>query len=352
MANIANTFFQAGPKDDLAVVDVYSTTNTKVKTSLLDRTLNSAGNVVNSILSNPEITMTVASALTGGKNGMMIDQSQLISALGNTSIGSKTGNMLSEFGSSVGSKLQSTFSSVSKSIGMDSVISKVGSYIDKIDISDLVTSNALTSYLGKITGDLNLSSTIGLTGEKTFLQTFMNEAIRIGSPGAFEMMLSTYEGRPEYGQLTRGVLSGCVSQCCQSGNTGVLQTIVNKIGGPTVMSELPSVISNVLSNYRLPSGTSSGGYRDELSGLTGLLGSITPNWNSYNRQYQTTNNDNYINYNNYNVSKLDSFSYASDDALSLLRLDSNYKTESMIAKSYPGVSLFDSIKSKYPLLKI
>lgn len=352
MANIANTFFQAGPKDDLAVVDVYSTTNTKVKTSLLDRTLNSAGNVVNSILSNPEITMTVASALMSGKNGLQLDQNQLLSSLNSSSLGNRSGSLLSGFGSNINNSLLSNYNNISNIPGSSSVLSSMGSYVDKIDPSHLASSNAITSYLGNLTNNFNLSSTIGTLGERTYLQTFMTEAIKIGSPGAFEMMLSSYDGRPEYGQMTRGVLSGCVSQCCQSGNTGVLQTIVNKIGGPTVMSELPSVITNVLSNYRLPSGTSSGGYRDELSGLTGLLGSITPNWNSYNRQYQTTNNDNYINYNNYNVSKLDSFSYASDDALSLLRLDSNYKTESMIAKSYPSVSLFDSIKSKYPLLKI
>ena len=41
------------------------------------------------------------------------------------------------------------------------------------------------------------------------------------------------------------------------------------------MSELPSVITNVLSNYRLPSGTSSGGYRDELSGVNGFIRFIT-----------------------------------------------------------------------------
>ena len=56
--NIATTAFQLDPKDDLAVVDVYSVTNVKVKTSLMDRLKNTTGTTVDKISANKDLLMT------------------------------------------------------------------------------------------------------------------------------------------------------------------------------------------------------------------------------------------------------------------------------------------------------
>lgn len=346
--NLASTFFQTGPSDDLAVVDIYSVGDTKVKTSLMDRLQNTAGNIVNTIVANPALLNTVVSSLTNVGGQVAFDRNSLMDSLSSTSMGyrgrSMGGDITGGIMNSIGRTLNNLTGDPRKSLG---IISKIGSVVDVMSYDDLASSQNISSFLTNLTGQSDIASTIGLDAEAAVLGTFMTEAIGIGSVGAFETMLDAYDGKPEYDQVVRGVMVGSFDQSARSGNLGMIQTLVSNLGGRAIRSQVPYANSTILNSYRFPKNTTSGGYRGQLTTLKNVLSGIDPQWNVSNRRVvNVVGNENV--YVNQECRRLDAFAYAHDDARDLFMLDENHKIDMMIARTYNRIDCRQNIQEKYP----
>lgn len=347
--NIATTAFQSGPKDDLAVVDVYSVTNSKVKTSLMDRLKNTAGTVVDKISANKDLLMTAGASLINTKGKIGFDRENLLDTLGTSSMGSYGRGIGGSIGGPIMESIGYNYQSITGSgPGSFGAMSKIGSYIDKLNISDLSSSLAMSSYLGGLTGNSSIAQSIGLNGEAALLQTFLTEAIGMGSRGGMETMLDAYNGRPEYDQVVNGVMSNCLGECARSGNLDMMGSMVNRLGGGAIFSQLPNITTNILSSYRFPSGMSSSGMRGQLSELTGILSDINPNWNIFGRNV-VTNVGGINNYNTQSCRRLDSFQYMNDSSRDLFMLDDNMRIDAMIGNTYKQIDYNRNLRDKYPL---
>lgn len=347
--NLASTLFQTGPKDDLAVVDVYSVNNTKVKTSLIDRLSNTASNVVGKIVSNPDLLATTAMALVNVGGQIQFDKNNLMDALSATSMGYRGRSMGSDITSNIMNSIGKTLNNLTgdprKSFG---IMSKIGSVVDNMSYDDLSSSQNITSFLANLTGNSQIGQTVGLDAEASVLGTFLTEAIGIGSVGAFQTMLDAYDGRPEYDQVVRGVMAGSFDQSARSGNLGMISTLVNKLGGRAIRSQLPMANSTIMSSYRFPKGTSSSDYRSELTTLKNILLGIDPQWNVSNRRVVNVVGNQNV-YVDQECRRLDAFERAHDDARDLFMLDDNHRIDMMIARSYNRIDCKQNIQEKYPL---
>lgn len=346
---LASTFFQTGPDDELAVVDLYSVTDTKVKTSLMDRFKNTTGNVIGSIIANPDLLRTVASSLTNMGGQVVFDKNSLLSTLSATSMGSRGRSMASDLPSRMMNSIGNNLNTLSNPIKSFGVMSKIGAVINNLAPEHLASSQSINSFLMNLTGDTGIGQTVGLDAEASVLSSFMTEAISIGSVGAFETMLDAYAGKDEYNQVVRGVMAGSFTQSARSGNLPMIQTLVSNLGGRAVLSQLPFANSMIMSNYRFPKGTGSGGYRGELLSLKNTLSSIDPGWDVYNRPVQTIVGDNVVT-TMQECRRLDSFSRAHSDARDLFKLDENYKIDAMLADKYDRIDCRANVQQRYPML--
>lgn len=336
--NLASTSFYSGAKDKLAVVDVYGDVDTKVKTSLLDNVKGIGANVIDTITADPYLLVSLSDSLSNKGTGIQFDREDLLNTLTSSSIGEQGKNMLGD----LGGKLKSSIGSILQKVSIDpkttfGAISKMGSIVDTLSLSDLSSANSLTSFMANLTGDIDVAKVINLDAEYAILGTFMNEALRAGSTGAFDKLLETYEGKDEYNYVVRRVMNKSVIVAVSTGNLANIKKLVLKLGRAAVLAELPNVISMILTFYHFPKKLKSREYRGELAKLIELLVLIDPTWSTYNR-------------NGTLITRIDIFSYASENAKTLLRLDDVYKTEVMIAKDYPIINLMNDIRTKYPYL--
>lgn len=350
--NLATTLFQTGPKDDLAVVDVYSVTDTKVKTSLMDRFQNTAGNIVNKIVANPDLLATVASSLMNNNGSVAFSKEDLLDALSSTSMGYKGRSMVSDLSSGLSDKIGNTLARLTgdprKSYGiMTQIKSGIDTVVDTMTYDDLSSSQNITSYLANLTGQLDIGRTVGLDAEAATLVTFLTEAIGVGSYGAFETMIDAYSGREDYNMVVRGVLSHSFEQAAASGNLKMIEKMVDKIGGRAILAQTPAAIYIVISNYRFPKKIKSKDYLEQLDKLKTVLGKIDPNWETSIRTVVTAVANENV-YTDQECQRIDIFENASVDSRQLFMLDADNKIDMMIAKSYPKIDCIDSNRTKYP----
>jgi len=336
--DLAKSVFIGGPDDSAAVVDIYSTTDSKVKTSLLTRSKEVAGSIMQALTSDPELLFTAASSLMNKGDGLAFNKEDLFSALTSSSLGDSAGGMVSNLSSGLKDNIGKALTSISGNNQLSmGLMSTVGSVTENLSISDLQDSRSMTSFLSTLTENADISKVINLDSEYAVLGTFVNEAIRQGSVGAFDTMLDSYEGKPEYNYVVRRVLSKSISSAVYSGRLEFIKKTITKLGRVAVLAELPNVIEMILMFYRKPKHLKSRQYRGELTKLLEVLVMIDPDWSTYNRDGEE-------------ITRIDIFTYAGDDAKMLLALDDDNKVPLMIAEKYPVINCLAKIQSMFPFL--
>lgn len=344
---ILSTLFETGAKDELAAVDVYSVTDTKVKTSLLDTLQNTSKTVIDAIVANPDLLQTVSASLIKSGGKIAFDKSALLDSLSSTGLGSKAkalaGDLSPKITSAIGQGLDYFSDNPNFSQGIFSSIDGI-----KNDIcgDDYGSASSVTDFLSLLTGKRSYSTS--RDDEASLLHAMLGQAISNCQPAAFEAILDHYSGKPEYDEMARSVAANSFYNASMSGRIDVNKSLVDRLGGPTVLAQVPNATEVIMTNYSIPYAVKPNGYNQQLNEMIDLLESLDPEWDTVERQVQTIDVNGFVVTSTVTEMDLSVFATASEDARKLFKTHPDYRDAVIISENYPPINVKENVKRKYP----
>lgn len=345
--NVADTFFGTGPDDLLAVVDVYGTpaatpANGQPATpALTSNALITAANpsTPNTLLTPTGVTTTPTSASAAANT---ISKVTGLSTGALQSIGDKLKNaLLNAAGvAALGSGVPAAF----KANGLPGALQQAGPILSKIpgvkmvydgvvqtiDSVDLATAEGISDFMNTFNG-ADISSVFNLKSKMDVLGTLLQSATGLKIPGVLDDIINQFDQSdiPNF-------LSGQILGALENASLELLSKIISHIphASDVILAIVPNAIQILLQNYKLPVGATFP-TNQNADALIDILNAIDPNWASYNRNGVT-------------IRKLDPFVHASDHALSVLELRSEYIEAALIAREYVPTTIIENANRCFP----
>lgn len=327
---VADSMFRGGPVDKILTVDAYKTKNASVLNNLPDILKNTAGDAVKVIKKDPGLVKSITRDLIGIKNKTISKENVLLrltKSVGNSSIlrgltGDVQGGIFKAFDAlGVNKESAGAILGVTKS--------GISQYL-RGDLDDL---RGLADLAKEFTGNSEILGIFDLAAESAIMSSMIDYAIKAGAVDLLDDLVvkaSTQE-------IIRVAYLNNVRVSLGYGDLVALNKIIDRIGVGGVLSQVPDAIKVILTMYRFPQGVNSSNVGSTYTQLLNTLGRIDPNWFQYRRNGEW-------------ITRLDPFTYASPDALSMFINDPLYQDEAMIAPKYPAVELVGSIKATFPMI--
>jgi len=342
---IASTTFATGPKDEVAVADVYA--------PLPAEPINNAPRPVS------ETTAKVADALTKATD--KVDWSQLGSGLVeggkekkealamlkdatgglNSTINEVKGELLTSMLASVGFKDQPA--ELAKGLlglpgGKDPSAVLLSNH-PKIKVlygavsgirngADLSTAKGVAEMVNSITGDSELAKVLDMESQFAAIGKVMSKATKLKIPGLIDRIIDHFdeEDRPAF------VLTNAL-QIILDGDLAAIDRMITLAGAQAVIANVPNAVELILMSYHFPLAAPEP-TTAMANSLVAVLDRLDGHWEDYKRD--TTF-----------ISNLENFVYASPHAKKLLMLLPAYQVPVMIASTYPKASLLDIARGQY-----
>ena len=286
-APLAASIFVAGPKDILAVADVYKQTGNSIVNSFQDL----AANVSAGVLGAKDINALINAARSA--ESLVTNPNALLRMSG---IPAASGAIVANTQSAIGSALNSVESSVAGALSVvpnlvNSVTATVNGVTSTVLNAGAASLNSVTSLISSAT---NVSISITDKGATAgFISGLSTQDSSMGIPGTFSALSS----------LLLGAASVALPNAIKTANYNLISDITNTIGS-SVNSIIPNFSKAVISNFTIPKGTPASQYGT-------LLGQVSSTCTAANSNYNTTSIGDTTAFNGYN-------SIGSDDYSSLV----------------------------------
>lgn len=325
---IASSLFKSGPIDSLLTVDTYKQKANTTLNALPDVLKNFSADAAQTIRKNPAMLKRIMSDVTAAKSGrlskadalMRIGQSMGSSGLIKGLTGSMQNTMFSafeQFGVSKG-----TVASI-----MGATKTGVKAYMSG-NLDDI---NGLASLARQLTGKSDIFSVFDLAAEAAMATTIIDYAIKSGATDLMQEAVASVSDH----SVTLHAYNKTYTVAVLSSNIDALKIMGDTMTAGGVLSTLPDACKRILMFYKYADKTTPAQYEARTTELLAVLNHINPNWAKYNRNGELVDN-------------LEMFTYASQNALTLLGRKEEYALPVMIAPSHKSAALATLIRTYYP----
>ena len=329
ITSISTPFWRGGAQENIAVADVYEGQQTETKTvsEFKSVTKNISDNVVSGVKGS-KLTDLTGLIKTGSSTG--IDKASLVSRLESLSgvrFGSVDGIMGEVSDGALGKLINST--------GLDSkrIMDDTGQFINLSQGTDFKTANDYTSLVNSLF-DTNIGRMIvDNYAEVALFGTLIAFAVEIGLPDAIDDLMDKITDKKE----AKKALIASLESAARNGDVDTLKKIRKHIGGAAMFSRLPNLIPLVLQGYSFPQvydETTNPNYKAIYDSFIDLFNSVNKDWVAQLRGTRS-------------CSKLNAFTTASQDSLTVFTNYGEFITEALIAPSYPAKSIQDLARPQF-----
>lgn len=345
MVTLARPVFESGPNDDVAVVDVYSTTDSTTRNALTSK-LTTFGQGVTDIfgkstealkdlghkLGTNQIDLAAAKdriqgALAGSRN----DINYLATGIQGTIFTDATGKDRGTDYVREANKLMNTVK----------VVTSKGARISSGQDQNKVRS--MLGIVSDLTG-LNIFKSFDLGAETALIKGMVIEIGKWGIPDLLDDLLQNTDSRTAYSAVSRSS-----RQLASTSDIDSIEAIIARLGPQVLTQETPNFASTFLANYRFPLGTTEDKYAERLAQLVRVMTLLQPNWATTQRRYvEEQTGDEVIE----DLPNLAVMTNASAHAKLLFRNDEAFIIPSLIAGHYPSKTAVSLLKEQYPYIAI
>lgn len=347
MVALAKPTFTATPKDQVDVVDVYTTVDSKLRnnltsklssfgedlSSIYGRSTENIGNIGNQI-KNKGINLADAKdriqrALTGSRS----DITNIAKDIQTVMFGDVTGKDPGTDYIREGNKL----------LNVVKIVTSKGERI-----SSGRDQNQVSSMLGIITDITGLSifKSLDLGVETALIKGAIIEVGKWGVPELLDDILANTDKRSGYAAVSRSS-----RQLANTSDIDSVEALINRFGPSVLTSQTPNFAAVFLANYRFPNNVTPEQYSTRLAQLVRVMTQLQPNWFYTQRTYLPEGAEGYQTVTE-EVANLAVLNTASAHAKLLFRSDETYAPYAMIASAYPTKSAKALLKEQYPRIAI
>lgn len=385
LSKLSSPVFGAGPKDNLATVDVYNIDNGQVINNNADKLSSfdsgSLGNFrqsggflgslsgggssgtsgllsslnVSSVIGGASSTLgigNVGSVISGGG----LNTSSLINIVGVganinpyntnlTNIGSRVigsagggGSLLGMSNSLQSSLLGGIAVQTAGAYGINTSIFNQGIAVIN-GVSNPYTSNNLTdtmqvlNLVNTLTTTPIINSNIDVGAQSSVMSSAISALIGVGLGVAIGALIDNASDD----SVAKNALQANIQTAVAASDMTTINLLITKLGVGTIRSQMPNFVTALLQAYKIPAGTTGDQYASLGTALVTVLNTVQPAWDTLTRNGEA-------------VSNLAPFTKVSADATKVLSTITTYATALAIASVYPSVDLWTALTTEYPLM--
>lgn len=191
------------------------------------------------------------------------------------------------------------------------------------------------NVLRSISGNDDVGTLLDSQAEFAVLDTMLERSMELGVPGAIDQV----DGKIQDDRMATRLYVGRARQAAFNSDLYTLGRIIDLTSPEQVINRNPSIVRDILFNYRLEKGltdTQRTAKRDEL---IALLGRLDKQWSTDTRG-------------SLNVLRLNVLGQASPDAKRLLKSVENLEVGILISDQYPSVNAYRTIRNYHPKIPL
>lgn len=326
-AKLAPTLFTTGPKDDLMAVDVLGISNSSILNNLAGKLSGFGLSAFESFRKNPGMLTDLTSMIRKDSSGWSFDAKSLTER-----VTSSLGGSANLF-RNLSTNLQGT---LTQGFGVDpSIYSRIegtiGGVVQSFQSGNFQDARGIFNLVNQITGQSDIAQFFDVGAEANLLSGIFREAIQLGVPDAIDQLVEKAKSSTAADYALRGNIETAVSVS----DLHTTALMIDRLGVNRVLSDVPDAAERLVASYSFPEGTTRDQYAARWTELKNVLDQLQPGWSTYNR-------------NGTMISDLSLFNRASQDALTLFKLQPELAVAALIASSYPTVQLAVEGKQMYP----
>lgn len=317
-----DSFFKGSPVEQLKVVDIYKESPDP------DNILNSfqslataAKSKIAEVVKIPKFNANDIVSMVDLKDGLRLDRKALSSRLMD-SLGIREGEIPDTAKDNI-------FKAMEGYLGLENGLVK-NTLGKAMDLGDTPAEDAsgFVSFLQGFLGDSSLAGIVDSTPFLGLLKGSIEKAVEMGLPDALDALLAKMDNEKD----RINTLKSQVQQAALAADLETLKVIEKYMSREEMLAQCPEIVEYVLAGFRMSRLRPDATLQQYYTELVDYFNHIDPNWVVVGG----------------GRTKLSSFTRASSDALTVFQTVGDYRTEALIARSYPVVDVLQLIKANYP----
>lgn len=317
-----DSFFKGSPVEQLKVVDIYKESPDP------DNILNSfqslataAKSKIAEVVKIPKFNANDIVSMVDLKDGLRLDRKALSSRLMD-SLGIREGEIPDTAKDNI-------FKAMEGYLGLENGLVK-NTLGKAMDLGDTPPEDA-SGFVSFLQGFLGVSSLAGIVDSTPFLGLLkgsIEKAVEMGLPDALDALLAKMDNEKD----RINTLKSQVQQAALAADLETLKVIEKYMSREEMLAQCPEIVEYVLAGFRMSRLRPDATLQQYYTELVDYFNHMDPNWVVVGG----------------GRTKLSSFTRASSDALTVFQTVGDYRTEALIARSYPVVDVLQLIKANYP----
>jgi len=317
-----DSFFKGSPVEQLKVVDIYKESPDP------DNILNSfqslataAKSKIAEVVKIPKFNANDIVSMVDLKDGLRLDRKALGSRLMD-SLGIREGEIPDTAKDNI-------FKAMEGYLGLENGLVK-NTLGKAMDLGDTPPEDAsgFVSFLQGFLGDSSLAGIVDSTPFLGLLKGSIEKAVEMGLPDALDALLAKMDNEKD----RINTLKSQVQQAALAADLETLKVIEKYMSREEMLAQCPEIVEYVLAGFRMSRLRPDATLQQYYTELVDYFNHMDPNWVAVGG----------------GRTKLSSFTRASSDALTVFQTVGDYRTEALIARSYPVVDVLQLIKANYP----
>lgn len=344
---IASSIFETGPKDAIVVADRFG----KRAVSWVNQEAAGIKGAFDGFFSNNRIIALTKSTL----KDIGTTANSALKAVNDSKkqLESYTGLNLSSLGAAKASLNNAAITTMSSVTGYD--MQRVMRNADDIQRiasnADLGSVNSLFSTANRLLGTEAIGNLVDMRSESSVLGSLLNQASQLGMPDMFDKLWDKVDKNDKmYGDnIARYSAAISVPTVLYNGDILMLNKLIDKLGGESILQQYPTAITDFLGNYVTAVDATPGDYPALRVSISDTMARLDPEW----LKLDSTHSDTY---------RLDPFLKANNVVLAIFQSGAvdmstvanaqaqvdRVAVSALIASSYPKQSGSSLLKAYYP----
>jgi len=336
LANLAKPLFAGGPQDVVATPDIYQINSNNVINTPVGRFSSFDGSsLLNSFVQGSTgflstITQSATLALGSGASVSSV-QSQLTNRI--KAVAGQTVTSL-EYGLQ-NIVAQNVAGIVSEGIsGAANLIeTTVGGVTQTVNVSNYAQASQSIQLANQLSGNSNLITINDVGASSALLSGITNQLLTLGLTAAVASLINSTSSTMK--TATQKALGANVQTAIGQSDLASIQLCIDQLGVGGVLTQMPNAALALMKGYHLPTGTTSDQYATLATTFLGIINQLAPGWDTVTRGSTS-------------LTSLTYFAQASQDALTLLKTQSDYVVPCLIASQYPPQAMLTALRQEYP----